>query len=119
MIRLEICLLVVIGFISFLYISSKGNKGRLHHIFSWILVMMIFHLIFDAITVYTVHHLDLVPKLWNDIFHRIFIGSMIFVVYLFYCFTLSPYFSLGIIWDSLMAGAIICIAALFTIKIHL
>ena len=86
MIRLEICLLVVIGFISFLYISSKGNKGRLHHIFSWILVMMIFHLIFDAITVYTVHHLDLVPKLWNDIFHRIFIGSMIFVVYLFYCY---------------------------------
>ena len=40
-------------------------------------------------------------------------------VYLFYCFVLSPCFSLGIISDSLMAGAVICIAALFTIKIHL
>lgn len=86
MFRLEICLFIIVSFISYLYISSKGVKGKLHHIFSWILVVMLFHLIFDGITVYTVNHLDTVPKLINDIFHRFFIGSMILEVYLFYCY---------------------------------
>ena len=35
-------------------------------------------------TVYTVHHLDTVPLLLNDALHRLFIGSVVAVVYLFY-----------------------------------
>ena len=86
MFKLQIFSLIIVCFIAYLYMSSKGNKGRLHHIYSWILVVTIFHLLFDIITVYTVNNLDLIPKYLNDIFHRIFIGSMILEVYLFYCY---------------------------------
>lgn len=86
MFKLQIFSLIIVCFIAYLYMSSKGTKGRLHHIYSWILVVTIFHLLFDIITVYTVNNLDLIPKYLNDIFHRIFIGSMILEVYLFYCY---------------------------------
>lgn len=42
------------------------------------------HLVFDGITVYTVNHLETVPVLLNDIAHRLFIGTMILVFFLFY-----------------------------------
>ena len=42
------------------------------------------HLVFDALTVYTVARLDSVPRPVNDVLHRLFIGSMVLVVYLFY-----------------------------------
>ncbi|MDY5219817.1 MAG: histidine kinase, partial [Eubacteriales bacterium] len=36
------------------------------------------------ITVYTVNHLETVPRLLNDAFHRLFIGTMILIFFLFY-----------------------------------
>lgn len=42
------------------------------------------HLVFDALTLYTVNHLDSVPKWLNDGLHRLFVGTMVLVVYLFY-----------------------------------
>lgn len=42
------------------------------------------HLLFDAATFYTVNHPDAVPRFWNDTLHRLFIGTMVLVVYLFY-----------------------------------
>ena len=41
-------------------------------------------LVFDALTLYTVNHLDSVPKWLNDGLHRLFVGTMVLVVYLFY-----------------------------------
>lgn len=84
MFRLEFCLLIIIGFISYLYISSGDNNSSLHKVFSYILAVMFVHLIFDTITIYTVNHLDTVPVILNDIFHRFFIGTMVLETYLFY-----------------------------------
>lgn len=84
MFRLEFCLLIIIGFISYLYISSGDNNSPLHKVFSYILAVMFVHLIFDTITIYTVNHLDTVPAILNDIFHRFFIGTMVLETYLFY-----------------------------------
>lgn len=49
-----------------------------------LLIVMVVHLLFDALTIYTVNHLDTVPRLLNDILHRFFIGTMVLNVYLFY-----------------------------------
>ena len=46
--------------------------------------VVIVHLVFDAVTIYTVNHLEQVPIAVNDAFHRVFVGTMAGVLYLFY-----------------------------------
>ena len=48
------------------------------------MITMLVHLTFDTATIYTVNHLDTVPQWLNDLVHRVFIGSMVLVMYLFY-----------------------------------
>ena len=84
MIRMEITCFIILAFVALIYFSARPKKTMLHKTFSALLVTMLVHLVFDGITVYTVNHLDTVPVLLNDIVHRIFIGSMVLIVYLFY-----------------------------------
>lgn len=84
MLRMEIALLLVLGFIAYVYFSAGRKYTLLHKTFSILLITMLVNLLFDTVTLYTVNHLDTVPRLWNDILHRFFIGSMVLVVYLFY-----------------------------------
>ncbi|MGN1348010.1 MAG: hypothetical protein ACI4VI_03605, partial [Acutalibacteraceae bacterium] len=84
MLRMEIALFLVMGFIACVYFSA-GRKGTsLHRTFSVLLVAVLIHLVTDGVTVYTVHHLETVPRLLNDAVHRLFLGSMVLVIYLFY-----------------------------------
>ena len=84
MLRMEIALILVIAFIAYVYFGAERKHTLLHRIFSVLLVALLIHLAFDGITIYTVNHLNTVPALLNEIVHRIFIGSMVFIVYLFY-----------------------------------
>ena len=84
MIRMEIALILVVAFIAYIYFGAERKQSLLHRTFSVLLVAVIVNLVFDAATVYTVNHLDTVPQMVNAILHRLFIGSMVFVVYLFY-----------------------------------
>lgn len=84
MLRMEIALFLVMGFIACVYFSA-GRKGTpLHRTFSVLLIVVLIHLVLDGVTVYTVHHLETVPRLLNDAVHRLFLGSMALVIYLFY-----------------------------------
>ena len=67
-----------------MYFSAGGQNSPLHRTFSGLLIAVLVHLAFDAATVYTVNHLDTVPVLLNDILHRVFLGPMVLIVYLFY-----------------------------------
>lgn len=84
MLRMEIALWFVLAFIALIYFSAGLKRTILHKTFSVLLITMLIHLIFDMATIYTVNHLDTVPRLLNNILHRIFIGSMVLVLYLFY-----------------------------------
>ena len=84
MLRMEIALFLVLSFVSYVYFSEEHRQSPLHRTFGTILIVLLVHLVFDCATVYTVNHLDTVPRLLNDGLHRIFIGSMVLVVYLFY-----------------------------------
>lgn len=84
MLRMEIALFLVLAFVAYMYFSAEKKYTRLHRTFSVLLVVMLFHLVLDGITVYTVNHLDTVPAVLNAAFHRLFIGTMIFCFFLFY-----------------------------------
>lgn len=84
MLRMEIALFLIMGFVACVYFSAGRKSTPLHRTFSVLLIVVQIHLVFDSITVYTVHHLETVPQLLNDAVHRLFLGSMVLVIYLFY-----------------------------------
>ena len=84
MLRMEIALFLVMAFVAGIYFSAERKNTLLHRTFSVLLVVAQINLIFDGVTLYTVNHLDTVPRLLNDILHRFFIGTTVLVVYLFY-----------------------------------
>lgn len=84
MLRMEIACILILTFISVIYFTASREKTKLHKIYSSILVVLLIHLIFDAITVVTVNQLDTFPRFWNDTFHRIFLSTMLLTLYLYY-----------------------------------
>ena len=84
MLRMEAALFLILAFVAYVYFSAEKKYTQLHRTFSAMLVVVLFHLVLDGITVYTVNHLETVPPLANEIFHRLFIGTMILVSFLFY-----------------------------------
>lgn len=84
MIRMEIALFLVLAMIAWFYFSTPRIHSALHDTFSILLISGLANLLLDSITVYTVHHLDTVPLFLNNMFHRLFIGTMVITVYLFY-----------------------------------
>ena len=86
MIRMEIACFLVIAFMSAIYFSVKREKTKLHMVFSLFLIVSMFHLAFDGLTVYTVNHLYSIPLWINDILHRLFMGTMMILLYLAYSY---------------------------------
>lgn len=84
MLRMEIALFLVVGFVACMYFSAPRRHTLLHRTFSLLLVVVLVHLLLDGLTLYTVNRLDTVPLLLNDLLHRLFIGTMVLVMYLFY-----------------------------------
>ncbi|MGN0169982.1 MAG: sensor histidine kinase [Lachnospiraceae bacterium] len=84
MLRMEIALFLVLAFVAYIYFSTEKEQAVLHKTFAGLLVCALVHLVLDGITVYTVNHLETVPQLLNDAVHRLFLGSMALVIYLFY-----------------------------------
>ena len=84
MLRMEIALFLVLAFVAFIYFSAERRHTPLHRTFSLLLIVVLVHLALDGATLYTVNHLDTVPRWLNDGLHRLFIGTMVLVVYLFY-----------------------------------
>lgn len=84
MIRMEIACFLIMAMVAFVYFSAEKKQSKLHQTFSVLLITVLVYLLFDGITVYTVNHLETVPLLLNDLVHRIFMGSMVFVIFLFY-----------------------------------
>lgn len=84
MLRMEIALSLVVAFVAYMYFTAEKEHTALHKTFSVLLVAVLVHLALDGCTVYTVNHLDTVPMLLNGALHRLFLGSMAAVIYLFY-----------------------------------
>ena len=75
MLRMEIALIIILGFIAYMYYSAERKHTKSHRTFSVLLLVVIVHLVFDAVTIYTVNHLEQVPLVVNDAVHRVFVGN--------------------------------------------
>ena len=84
MLRMEIALFLVVAFVAYMYFTAEKEHTAPRKTFSVLLVTVLVHLALDGCTVYTVNHLDTVPMLLNGALHRLFLGSMAAVIYLFY-----------------------------------
>lgn len=84
MLRMEIACFIILAFVALLYFSARRQHTKMHKTFSAILIVVLIHLIFDGATLYSVNHLDTIPRWINDSLHRVFIGTMVLVVFLFY-----------------------------------
>ena len=84
MLRMEIALFLLMAFVACMYFSADKERTALHRTFAVLLVTVLVHLVLDGVTVFTVNRLDAVPRLVNDAVHRLFLGSMVLVIYLFY-----------------------------------
>lgn len=82
--RMEIALFIIVGFVACVYFSAEKERSPLHGTFSELLAAVLFNLAMDGATVYTVNRLDAVPPLLNSMLHRLFLGSLTTVIYLFY-----------------------------------
>ena len=78
MLRMEIALFMVLAFVACVYFSAERKSTPLHRTFSVLLVVVLIHLALDGVTVYTVHHLESVPRFLNDAVHRLFLNWAIF-----------------------------------------
>ena len=88
-IRAEIICLVIQVFL--LVYSALYNKGKTERIFLRICCWGLIHVVFDIITVYTVNHLEIVPREVNWLCHVIFFMAAIMFCYEFlnYIFRIS------------------------------
>ena len=84
MLRMEIALFLVVAFVAYIYFSADKERTPLHRTFSLLLVAVLTNLALDGATVYTVNRLESVPELLNSVLHRLFLGTMVAVIYLFY-----------------------------------
>lgn len=84
------------GYIAFLHLHDKRKTGQQDkfRIFDYLLTLGIINLISDAVTAYTVNHLDTVPGWFNTLAHLIFllsIDALIFGMYLYILVTTDGY----------------------------
>ncbi len=69
-----VCLIILLYLI---FVSRAYRMGKDVRVFNQILFFAILHVIMDMVTVYTVNHLETVPKWLNDLCHIIFYLSAI------------------------------------------
>lgn len=84
MLRMEIALFLVMAFVAYVYFTAEKQHNPLHRIFSILLVVMLVHLALDAATLYAVCNLDKISLWLTEALHRLFIGTMVLLTYLYY-----------------------------------
>ena len=84
MLRMEIALILILVFVAYMYFSAERKQSQLHKVFSLLLVVVLVHLTLDVATLYAVNHIEEVPAILNQLLHRLFVGSMALVIFLFY-----------------------------------
>ena len=84
MYKTQIACAIIIFFIGVLYFTSTGKKTGSSRAFAVLLGSSFTQLIFDALSVYSVNHLETVPPILNRVIHIIFLGLLETLFYLAY-----------------------------------
>ncbi len=84
MYKTQIACIIIILFIGVLYFTSTGKKTGSSRRFVALLVCSFVQLVFDALSVYTVNHLETVSPILNRVIHIFYMGLMETLFYLAY-----------------------------------
>lgn len=84
MYKTQVACAIFILYIGILYFQSSGKKKGSSKWFVALLTCSFLQLIFDALSVYTVNHLDMVSPVLNRFIHIIFLGLLQVMFYLAY-----------------------------------
>ena len=74
MYKTQIACAIIILYIGILYFRSGSKEKKSSKWFVAILICSFFQLVFDALSVYTVNHLEMVSPVTNRIIHIAFMG---------------------------------------------
>lgn len=89
--KLQIGCLILLLYVAFIYL----RECKTHHLtlkktwFDELLMLGIAEVILDAVTAYTVNHLDTVPPLLNRILHTLFLASLDAVIFILCLYVLA------------------------------
>lgn len=83
-IREEVACLVILLYIGLTFLIAKRKKNFAHRLFALMLSVSIVNVILDAVTIYTVNNMDIVPMRLNHFLHILYVGS--FPVFLWTAF---------------------------------
>lgn len=84
------CLLIVLYIAAVYFWEKKEYKVKKKEpVFFWVLVVGMASILFDAVTAYTVNHLDSIPSLLNDLLHLCFLCSLDAIVFLMFLYILD------------------------------
>lgn len=80
---------VTLFVIAISYFTHRRQKSRVNTVYSVLLITSLIHLIFDMITVYTVHHIKSISPVLNRLSHQIFLGTLLFMFYMVYIYLIE------------------------------
>lgn len=68
------------------YFKNKRLPLRSTKVFTGFIIIGILNLVFEGLTLYSIHNLDIVPAFINRLFHQLFIGSIDLIVFFLYLY---------------------------------
>lgn len=89
MYKLQVACLIILIFIAVSYFSVKRVRTYGHKLFSSLLITSLVNIVFDFITVYTVHHLHTVNPEVNRLCHIVFFATFMMQIYLCFLYCAS------------------------------
>lgn len=120
--KLQICLMLVMLFVSYLFIKDGNRLNRktksmyCNHYFDALFILAEFAFLFDAITAYTVNHLDQIPEWFNTAAHLAYLLAYEAFIFSHFLYWLSVTDSFPKKWwTKLICYAPVGIAALVTV----
>ena len=84
LLRMELGCLAIVIFVAFTYFSSPKKKTFSHRLFAELIIIAVINIIFDCVTVYMVNNLETVNPLANFLCHKVFLGSLVAIVFLIF-----------------------------------
>ena len=84
MFKTQLICLIIVFFIGLYYFFSERKRSRTHRWYSALLIVSLFQLLFDVLSVYTVNHLETVPAWLNRLVHQLFMSLMLSIFFVVY-----------------------------------
>lgn len=89
MYKLQAGCFVIMLFLNSVYLSTRRRRTREHKIYVAMLLATLIYLVVDVASIYTVNHMNTVPIWLNDISNKLFLSSILVVLYIVFIYIIE------------------------------